>query len=59
VVTRENLGGRLSEIFKNRGDRTIFLQGDMQLTFDEVVSIIDIAKKSGAERIGLLTGAIS
>ena len=33
-------------------------QGDMELPFDEIVSIIDLAKKSGAERIGLLTGAI-
>ncbi|HVN82933.1 MAG TPA: biopolymer transporter ExbD [Terriglobia bacterium] len=58
VVAREKLGGRLSEIFKNRGDRTLFLRGDMELPFDEIVSIIDLAKKSGAECIGLLTGAI-
>lgn len=58
LAARERLGSRLGEIFKNRGDLTLFLQGDNELTFDEIASIIDLAKKSGAERIGLLTGAI-
>jgi biopolymer transport protein ExbD len=58
LVAREKLGGRLSEIFRNRGDRTLFMQGDIELPFEAMISIIDLAKKSGAERIGFLTGSI-
>jgi biopolymer transport protein TolR len=55
AVTRENLGNRLTEIFKTRNERTMFIQGDPELVFNSVVEVIDIAKGAGVDRIGLIT----
>ena len=35
AVTKENLGDRLTEIFKTRNERTMFVQGDTELLFNE------------------------
>jgi biopolymer transport protein ExbD len=46
---------RLREIFSTRSDRTIFVQADDAVLFNEVAQIIDAAKSAGASRVGLLT----
>src|SRR5205823_6217591 len=50
---------RLRDIFKSRNDRTIFLQADNDLLFNDVAHLIDTAKSSGIEQIGLITEQIS
>ena len=50
---------RLQEIFRTRGDRTIFVQADSDLLFNDVATLIDIAKGAGAEHVGLLTEQLS
>jgi biopolymer transport protein ExbD len=57
-VTRDNLGTRLTEIFKTRNERTMFVQGDTDLLFNNVVDVIDIAKGAGVDKIGLITEKI-
>ena len=52
------LGDRLQEVFKTRNDRTIFVQGDPELLFNDVIQIIDIAKGSGVDKVGLMTEQI-
>ena len=54
VDVRE-LGSRLEDIFKTRSDRVMFVKGDNSLPFGEVAQIIDIAKGSGIDKIGLIT----
>ena len=54
-VTRETLGPRLTEIFKTRNERTMFVMGDNDLMFNNVVDVIDIAKGAGVDKIGLIT----
>jgi biopolymer transport protein ExbD len=58
AVTKENLGNRLTEIFKSRNERTMFVQADSQLLFNSVVDVIDIAKGVGVDKIGLITEKI-
>lgn len=58
AVTRDNLGNRLTEIFKTRNERTMFVQGDTDLLFTNVVDVIDIAKGAGVDKIGLITEKI-
>jgi biopolymer transport protein TolR len=58
AVTRDNLGNRLTEIFKTRNERTMFVQGDTDLLFNNVVDVIDIAKGAGVDKIGLITEKI-
>ena len=54
VATGE-LASRLTEIFSTRRDRTLFLAGASSLPYGEVMSLIDIAKGSGVERLGVIT----
>jgi biopolymer transport protein TolR len=59
VYEKRDVGPRLFEIFKTRNDRTMFVNGDADLNFDDVVQIIDIAKGSGVDKIGLMTEEIT
>jgi biopolymer transport protein ExbD len=58
-VDLSTLGGELQEIFKTRNDRVIFINGDPELLFDDVVKIIDIAKGAGIDKVGLMTEEIT
>ena len=49
------LSRQLQDIFKTRNDRTIFVNADPELLFNDVVVVIDIAKGSGVEKVGLMT----
>jgi biopolymer transport protein TolR len=46
---------RLREVFSTRADRTLFVQADDEVLFNEVAQIIDTAKSAGADRVGLMT----
>jgi biopolymer transport protein ExbD len=50
---------RLQDIFKTRNDRTMFLQADTELLFNDVAQLIDAAKGAGVVRLGLMTEQIS
>jgi biopolymer transport protein TolR len=58
TVAKQNLGDQLTEIFKTRNERTMFVQGDTELFFNDVVDIIDIARGAGVDKIGLITEKI-
>jgi biopolymer transport protein TolR len=49
---------QLRDIFKSRGDRTIFVQADNELLFNDVAQLIDAAKGAGVEKLGLMTEEI-
>jgi len=57
-VEPSHLIERLQDIFKTRNDRTIFVQGDNALLFNDVAQVIDAAKGAGVTRIGLMTEKI-
>ena len=50
---------RLRDIFKTRSDRTMFLQADHDLLFNDVAQVIDAAKGAGVDQLGLMTEQIS
>lgn len=54
-VTLDQLGTRLFDIYKQRSNRNMFIQGDPDLSFGDVVRIIDIAKGAGVGDVGLMT----
>jgi biopolymer transport protein TolR len=55
-VTDENrLGDRLTEIFKTRAEKVVFVKGDPDLEFRYVAKAIDIAKGAGIDKVGLMT----
>jgi len=57
-VTWESLQGRLSDIFKTRAEKVMFVKGDDNIPFANVASVIDIAHSSGVDKVGLITAKI-
>jgi len=57
-VDKRMLGERLTDIFKTRAERVLFVRGDTNLNFSEVAEVIDIAKGAGIDKIGLMTAKI-
>jgi biopolymer transport protein ExbD len=57
-VDKRYLGTELQEIFKTRNDRTIFVNADPDLLFNDVIELIDIAKGAGVDKVGLMTEQI-
>jgi biopolymer transport protein TolR len=54
-ATEDSLGPRLTDIFKTRAERVVFVKGDPDLDFQTVARVIDIAKGAGLDKIGLMT----
>jgi biopolymer transport protein TolR len=49
------LAERLTEVFKTRAEKVVFVKGAPELEFREVAKAIDIAKGAGIDKIGLMT----
>src|SRR6266545_7677487 len=54
-VTLDSLGEKLFEIYRTRANKNMFIRGDAGLPYGEVFKVLDIAKRSGAADIGLLS----
>ncbi len=54
-VRLDQLGTRLFDIYSARANKNMFILGDVDLAFDDVIRVIDIAKGAGVGDIGLLT----
>ncbi|HEY1270903.1 MAG TPA: biopolymer transporter ExbD [Terriglobales bacterium] len=57
-TTWENLQGRLTDIFKTRAEKVMFVKGDDNVPFADVANVIDIAHSSGVDKVGLITAKI-
>jgi biopolymer transport protein ExbD len=57
-VTWETLEPRLSDIFKTRAEKVMFVKADNDLAFDNVAQVIDIAHSAGVDKVGLITAKI-
>ena len=58
AVDIRNLEEQLTDIFKTRNQRTMFVQGHEELFFNSVIEVIDIAHNAGVDKIGLITEKI-
>jgi len=54
----DKLGARLTEIFKTRAERVVFVKGDPSLEFQWVAKAIDIAHGAGIDKVGLMTAKV-
>jgi biopolymer transport protein TolR len=52
----DRLGSRMEQIFKDRGEKVAFVQGDNDVVFMDVARAIDILRGSGIDKVGLITG---
>ncbi len=57
-VEESALQGRLSDIFKTRAERVVFVKGDPNLEFQYVAKAIDIAHGAGIDKVGLMTAKV-
>ena len=58
VYDKSELGPALLDIFKTRNERIMFVNAHPDLLYNEVVDVIDIAKGSGVDKIGLMTAQL-
>jgi biopolymer transport protein ExbD len=57
-VTWQTLQGRLSDIYKTRAEKVMFVKGDNNIPFADVANVIDIAHAAGVDKVGLITAKI-
>jgi biopolymer transport protein TolR len=58
-VSWDDLGARLTDIFKTRAERVLFVKGDDNVEFQNVAQVIDIARGTQVvDRVGLITAKI-
>ena len=54
-VNLPDLQSRLREIFEERREKTMFIAGAGNLTYGEIIEVIDAAKGAGVEKVGIVT----
>ena len=54
-VTVLQLQDRLRAIFEQRKEKTMFIIGDGNLRYGDIVEVIDAAKGAGVEKVGIVT----
>lgn len=58
-VASDELGKRLTDIFKTRAERVLFVKGDDDVEFQYVAQVIDTARGTNVvDRVGLITAKI-
>lgn len=57
-TTWDGLQGRLTDIFKTRAEKVMFVKGDDNVPFADVANVIDIAHAAGVDKVGLITAKI-
>src|SRR5512132_1038578 len=57
-ATWDNLQTRLTDIFKERAEKVMFVKADTDLPFADIAQVIDIAHSAGVDKVGLITAKI-
>ncbi|HOZ21958.1 MAG TPA: biopolymer transporter ExbD [bacterium] len=55
IVSRSELGARLTALLKIAVDKTVIIRADKDLTLEATVQVIDIAKLAGAQKFLIAT----
>ncbi|MCP5046448.1 MAG: biopolymer transporter ExbD [bacterium] len=54
-ISMDMLEDRLRDLYQTRSDKTIFIRADKSVMYRDVLEIIDMAKGSGVEVLGVMT----
>jgi biopolymer transport protein ExbD len=57
-TTLPELEGKLRDIFEARKEKTMFIMGDENLRYSDIVAVIDAAKGAGVDKVGIITMAM-
>jgi biopolymer transport protein TolR len=55
TISRKNISAKLTEIYRSRANRVLFVKGDDQVAFNRIAEIVDLGHAAGAQDVGLLT----
>jgi biopolymer transport protein TolR len=55
AILLADLQQRLSEIYRDRRDKTLFIAGDGSLPYKKIIAVMDSAKGAGVKRLGVVT----
>jgi biopolymer transport protein TolR len=55
AVPVADLQARLTTLYRDRHDKTLFVMGDGRLPYGRIVEAIDMAKGAGVEKVGIVT----
>jgi biopolymer transport protein ExbD len=58
AIVLEDLPSRLTEIYRERRDKTLFIAGDGRLPDKKIIAVMDSAKGAGVKRLGVVTPAM-
>jgi biopolymer transport protein TolR len=58
TVTLDTLTARLTEIFQTRNDKVMFVKGDKDLDFGQVLPVINDGHSAGVDNIGIITPGV-
>jgi len=58
TILLADLQQRLSEIDRDRRDKTLFIAGDGSLPYKKIIAVMDSAKGAGVKRLGVVTPAM-
>ena len=50
-----DLQGRLTALYRDRRDKTLFVMGDGSLPYGRIIEAIDAAKGAGVDKVGIVT----
>ena len=57
-VAMDMAAARFREIYASRRDKTLYVIGHGSLPYGQVMTVIDLAKGAGADRIGIITAGM-
>ena len=58
VVPIDTLTAKLTEIFSARNDKVMFVKGDKDLDFGQILPVINDGHAAGVDNIGIITPAV-
>jgi biopolymer transport protein ExbD len=53
-----DLQRRLTDIYRDRRDKTLFIAGDATLPYKKIIAVMDTARGAGVKRLGVITPAM-
>jgi biopolymer transport protein ExbD len=58
TVQASDLQRQLTEIYRDRRDKTLYIAGDGRLPYKKIIAVMDSAKGAGVKRLGVVTPAM-
>lgn len=55
IASTDRLEEKLTGMFSNREEKSLYIKADETLTFDKIMEVMDICKNAGIKEVGLMT----